>query len=51
MFFNDIGDPFRKWKTFYIEREWSYYPTNNETNVVKYKKETELEEKLKELNI
>lgn len=50
MFFNDLGDPFWKWKTFYNEREWRYFPPKNETYVVKYKKETELEEKLKELN-
>lgn len=50
MFFNDSEDPFRKWKTFYDEREWRYFPKNNEIEVVKYKKEMELEERRKELN-
>lgn len=50
MFFNETDDPFWKWKTFYNEREWRYFPADNETIVVKYKKETELEEKRNELN-
>lgn len=50
MFFNEAEDPFWKWKTFYNEREWRYFPPNNEIFVVKYKKETDLEERRKELN-
>ena len=50
MFYNDTDKPFWRWKTFYNEREWRYFPPNNKLIVVKYKKETELEIKRKNLN-
>ncbi|RUT73039.1 abortive infection system antitoxin AbiGi family protein [Ancylomarina longa] len=40
-----------KWKKFYEEREWRFFPEDNEISVTTYKKEIELEEKRQSLNL
>jgi len=50
MFFNEQNEPYYKWKTFYNEREWRYFPKNSETFILNYEKEIDLEEKRNNLN-
>jgi len=50
MFFDDNNKPLWKWKTFYNEREWRYFPPDKKIEVVQYKIETELEKRRVELN-
>jgi hypothetical protein len=50
IFFNNDDSPYWKWKTFYNEREWRYFPKENNTFLEKYERETDLEEKRIELN-
>jgi len=44
------NEPYYKWKTFYNEREWRYFPKNSETFILNYEKEIDLEEKRNNLN-
>lgn len=50
MFFDDEDKPFWKWKTFYNEREWRYFPADKKMEFMQYKTEIELEKLRQELN-
>ncbi len=53
LFYNKEKDnkPYWRWKTFYEEREWRYFPeTIQAINVEKYKKETDLDSRRNKLN-
>lgn len=43
----DTGAPYFKWKTFYNEREWRYFPADKQLEVVQYDLEEELIEQRK----
>jgi len=50
MFINDNNSPFWKWKTFYNEREWRYFPTDKNIEIIQYSNEMDLENRRKNLN-
>jgi hypothetical protein len=50
MFIDDTGHAFWKWKTFYNEREWRFFPTIRKVKVELYLKEEDLEKRRVELN-
>lgn len=47
---SNTGESYYKWKTFYDEREWRYFPDNYNLSVKKYKREAELEQYRTALN-
>ena len=50
IFFDNKDIPYWKWKTFYNEREWRFFSADKKIEVIQYKKETELEDRRRELN-
>lgn len=50
MFFDTNNQPFWKWKTFYNEREWRYFPPDVGIEIMTYKHEKELESRRQLLN-
>jgi len=50
MFFDTNNQPFWKWKTFYNEREWRYFPSDVGIEIMTYKHEKELENRRQLLN-
>ena len=50
MFFGNNDKPYWKWKTFYNEKEWRYFPKKSNTEVVQYTLEIDLEERRQKRN-
>jgi len=48
---NSTGRTYFKWKTFYNEKEWRYFPAASKTEIIKYEVETDLDMKKDEKNI
>ena len=50
MFFDEKNKPYWKWKKFYDEKEWRYFPNNPILKISKYTNEIELDNLRKQLN-